>query len=455
MHYGFNLKYDNDDFINHWFGTDFKGQSGIYADVSHMNDVDYINLRSNNTENQQTASQVFSRVNLFYNAEQHFIGAYFKYFQDLTKKENENTLQKMPTIQYHSYLDTFFDDHLFYSLDVQANNITREKNTNVTQTDINLPLTLRTSLFDEYLNISYKANLYMQTSMFRGSGEEDELGNFLDIDYEDGYFARNSHTFAAATQLTKRYTDLSHVIGFSLSYNTNGSDMKSGFYEDYAEADALTKENYRLYQIQEIEDALRLDFVEYLYNSRGEEVLFHRMAQKVSYEQSNENLGELENELEYRVTRYLSLYNNMFFNYDEGRFSKIFNSLRVNTQSLRLNISHLFRNTFREATAAIPQYTNYLTSSATYHYNKHYEYSAIYNYDLEAEELKSLSFGFMYKKRCWDFGIRYSENRRPILTNLGEADFIDDRFVYVTVILKPLMQANGNKSFISYRFREN
>ncbi len=163
---------------------------------------------------------------------------------------------------------------------------------------------------------------------------------------------------------------------------------------------------------------------------------------------------KVENELEYRITSYLSIYNNMFYNYEEGKFSKVFNTLRVNSSSLNINISHLFKDSFREATPTRPRYTNYLTSSATYYYDKHYSYSASYNYDLEAEELKSLSVGFMYKKRCWDFGIRYSENRRPILNSIGEASFLEDRFIYITVILKPLMKANGNNSFISYRFNK-
>lgn len=454
-HFGFDFKYDNSDFINHWFNTNTKGQSGIYADVSHMNDVDYINLKSNNVENQQTASQVFSRVNIFHNTENHFVGAYFKYFQDLTRPDNYNTLQKMPTLQYHNYLDTFFEDHLLYSLDLQANNIQRDRNTNVTQTDISVPVTLRTSMFDEYLNLSYRANLYMQTSLFRGEGEEDEFANPLHIKYEDGYFARNSHTIEASTQLTRSYESLSHVIGLSLSYNKSGDDAKSGFYQDYLDADELEQENYRLYQIQRVEDALRMDFVEYLYDEKGEEILFHRVAQKISYDDQSEELGELENELELQITSYLSLYNNAFYNYKQNRFSKIFNSITLKQAGFNLGVSHLYRDTFRDSTKNRPKYTNYLTSHLNYDYDKHYSYSAIYNYDLESSELKSLSFGVMYKKRCWDFGVRYSQNRRPVLTNVGEADFINDRFIYLSIVLKPLMKPSESDSTISYRFREN
>lgn len=454
-HYGAKLKYDNNDFINNWFGTDIGGQSGVYVDVSHMNDVDYINLSSNDTENQQTSRQVFSRINLFHNTENNYIGAYFKYFQDLNQPDSGNTLQKLPTLHYHSYLDTFLNDHLLYSLDVQANNIQRTRNTSVIQTDINLPLTLRTSMFDEYLNLSYRANLYMQTSLFRGTGEEDDFANPLNIEYKDGYLARNSHTLTASTQLTRAYESFSHVVGLSLSYNKSGNDKKNGFYKDYEESNVSVQENYKLYQIQNIQDELRVNFVQYLYDEKGSEIFFHRLSQKVSYGASSDKLGELENELDYKITSYLSLYNNTFYNYNQKKFSKILDAITFNKYGVNLAFSHLYKDSFRETTLNRPRNTDYLTSNVRYNYNKHYSYSAAYNYDLEAKEQKSISVGFLYQKRCWDFGLRYSQNRRPILTNSGEADFISDRFIYLTVILKPLMKPNGDASFISYRFKEN
>ena len=61
--------------------------------------------------------------------------------------------------------------------------------------------------------------------------------------------------------------------------------------------------------------------------------------------------------------------------------------------------------------------------------------------------------GFLYKKRCWDFGLRYSENRRPVLTTTGDS-FIDDKYIYLTLVLKPLMQANDG-SLITYQLLQN
>ncbi|MBN2816690.1 MAG: LPS-assembly protein LptD [Campylobacterales bacterium] len=445
-HYGYNIEYDNSDFINQWFGTDLSGQSGMYADINHMNDVDYINLSSNDTENQNTATQVLSRINLFYNTDNFYVGTYFKYYQDLTLSNNDNTLQQLPTLHLHSYLDTLLQDHLLYALDVQSNNIQRNINTSVVQTDINLPITLQTPLFDEYLNLAYKANLYMQHSTFRGTEELQ-----TNINYRDGYYARNSHTLALSTQLTKAYETFSHVIGLNLSYNRAGSDTKNGFYEDYVDMNSSEQELYSFYQISDIVDALQIDFSQYLYDTKANEILYHRLSQNIAYAENGDQLGELENELEYKLTDYLSFYNDMFFNYDELRFSKIFNSLTFNHYGLNLTASHLYKDTFDKTATGIDRYTSYLTSSIGYTYNKHYSYSAVYNYDLEAQQKKNMSIGFMYKKRCWDFGLRYSENRRPILTNTGTPDYIDDRYVYLTIVLKPLMQSNNASSFISYR----
>ena len=446
-HYGYNIRYDNSNFLNSWLGTNLSGQSVIYTDINNMNDVDYINLSSNDTENQNTATQVLSRLNLFYNTHNYYVGSYFKYYQDLTLSNNDNTLQQLPTLHLHSYLDTLLQDHLIYSLDVQANNIQRNINTSAVQTDINLPVTLQTPLFDEYLNLSYKANLYMQHTTFRGEQE----ASVSSVAYEDGYYARNFHTISLSSQLTKAFESFSHVIGLDLRYNRQGSDTKTGFYKDYLDADAPTKDAYEFYQISDITDALQIDFTQYLYDSKAEEFLYHRLSQNIAYQKDGDQLGELENELEYKITSYLSIYNDMFFNYDESKFSKVFNSLSFDRYGLKLSASHLYKDSFKEATLTTPQYTNYLTSSLNYEYNSHYSYSAVYNYDIEAQQKKNISVGFLYKKRCWDFGLRYSENRRPVLTNAGSSDFIDDRYIYLTIVLKPLMQSNNASSFISYR----
>jgi len=249
-------------------------------------------------------------------------------------------------------------------------------------------------------------------------------------------------------------------LGLGVTYNQSAWSSKTGFYEDFAEYcsnpenqnDPSYEAKCEFYNISDIQNEAQINFIQYIFDDEANEVLYHRLAQRVSYSESSKGaFGELENELDYKITSYLSYYNNMFYNYKKGKFSKVFNKVAIERYGLTLELSHLYKDSFLEKTKEYTPYTSYLTSSAQYKYNKHYSFDATYNYDMEIQEKKSLSFGFMYKKRCWDFGVKYSENNRPILTNDGSASSVYDKFIYVTIVLKPFMQASKNSSFISYK----
>jgi LPS-assembly protein len=454
-HYGYNFKYENKDVVNQWFGSQFEGQSGLYTDINKMNDVDYINLSSNDTLNTATSTQVLSRINLFYNTNNDYIGAYFKYYEDLTKSSNEDTLQQLPVAHYHHYLDALLQEHLLYSLDAKTTNIEREINKTALQTDINAPITLHTSLFDEYLNVSYKANLYAQHTKFSANEEYILPG----VDYNNGYFARYYHVLSASTDLTRSFEDYTHVISFSSKYTLGGNESKTGYYEDHRTtcSDPENQDNpeCEFYNINDIDEAIEFDMSQYLYDALGKEILYHRVAQKFVYGTEETKAGEFENELDYKISDSISIYNNMFYNFDQHLFSKIFNKASYDGYGFNLAFGHMYRDTFLPDNESTLRRTSYLTSIARYTYNQHYSYHTRYDYDLESSQRKSLEFGFLYKKRCWDFGVRYAENNRPVLTNDGQSS-IYDRYIYFTIVLKPFMTSTNDfgESNIAMRLNE-
>lgn len=452
-HYGVNFEYINNDVLQQWMGLDLEGQSGLYVDISNMNDVEYINLASNNVQEQDTSNQVLSRINTFYNTQNNYLGTYLKYYQNLEQDTSEDVLQQLPTLHYHYYLDTFLEDHVLYYLDVQSKNISRQVDTSVIQTDINLPVTLQTDLFDEYLNLSYKANLYMQYSTFRNETNATQVSL-----YEDGYFFRNYHTLSASTQLTKGYEDFIHVVGFSARYNRFAQSKQTGFYDNVA--DFCSKEENQndtqceLYNINAIDNEAYLDFTQYFYDTEANELLYHRISQKLSYETGEDKLGELENELDYKLTKSLSFYNNTLFNHQEHRFTKIFNAIEYSDQTLNLNLSYLYKYDIAKETTTENPYTKYLTSSVNYDYDRHYSLFGVYNYDVILQKRKTASIGFLYKKRCWEFGLKYSENTRPILDANGDASSINDRYLFLNIVLKPFMKTDKNSALLEYKLAE-
>ncbi len=431
-HHGFNVYYENYDFLNRWFGLELKGQSGLYVDVNWMNDVEYINLSNGaNKENYATTSQVFSRINSFYNEEKNYVGAYFKYFLDLTTDNNGETLQNLPTLQYHHYIETFFDEHLMGNVNVSYNNLYRPEGKTAMKTYVDVPVTVQTAALDDYLTLSYRGDLHGRHIAFGSSEEESVAG----VTYESGEYARVSHTFKAMTQLMKGYEEHAHSMAFGVSYTDDGMEHRDGYYDEIKTLCDLDSSDERctFYSLDEVTDETDLDFIQYLFDDKGKQLLYHRLTQSIDHEAGK--FSELENELEWRVTDTFSIYSDTFYDHDLASVTKQISTLRYNDGSIRITANHIFED--KERFDADDD-SDYLTSSASYRYNSHYRYFASYAYDLESNEKKRAEIGFMYQKRCWDFGLRYVENNRPILRSGGNADSIYDKYVYFTVMLKPM-----------------
>jgi len=446
-HSGYNLNYINDNFINHFFGTDLDGQSAIYTDLKYMNDIDYLNLSTNDSTQNVTSNQIYSRINMFYNNKDNYFGAYFKYYKDLASQNNDATLQQLPSLQYHNYLSTLLDDYILYSFDMKSTNFTRIKGKTAIKTDINIPLSVQTSMLDEYINLSYTTYISAQHTAFGNNNEE----KTDPIDY-DGYILRNYNAFNISTQQTKAYDKLTHAVDTGVEYIIDGQDTRSGYYS-YCElknaSGVRINSNDKIcefYNISQTQDNLKLYFSQYLYGDDGEQIIYHRLSQNISYSTDNNTTTQLENEFDIKITKYLTYYNDIYYDYDESAISKVFNNIAYNNKSVNLAFSHIYQQTFTKE----PKETSYVTSSLVYNFNKHYAYHLKADYDVENSFNKNKEIGFLYKKKCWDFGLKYIENNRPVLKHGYIADSIQDRIIYMTVALKPLMTSQNKNSTFRY-----
>ena len=415
-----------------------------------MNDVDYINLSSNDTISNITSNQVYSRVNLFYNEEDSYYGAYLKYYLDLNPQNPEKrkaTIQKLPIIQYHHYLDAYLKQHLYYTLNMNANNYVRQQGKEGAEVELSVPVSLQTSLFEDYLNVAYKAELYGRLIDFRSEADANVSAGI----YERGYYGRLSHILEAGSYMTKGYEEYSHTMGFSASYTKFGTDKKSGYFErvddDCSSDSPLSPENCEFYTLSNLEDNVDLQFTQYIIDDRGKEKIYHRLSQPILLSTTNtqkEGLGDFENEFRWNVTDRVSFYNDTFYSFQRHEWAKTLNTLRYRDNAFDIGFSYLYEN--KAYKDREEPYTNYLNADASYRYNNHYKYFTKYAFDIENSIKKYAEIGFLYTKRCWDFGLRYVENNRPVLRQNSITDSVFDKYVYFTVILKPL-----GGSEVSYR----
>jgi len=437
-HYGFDFNYENSKVFKNWFGLDLEGQSGLYIDAHWMNDVDYINLASSDTIDNVTSNQVFSRANLFYNEDDNYYGGYMKYYLELDPKkqlQRESTIQKLPTLQYHHYLDAFLEQHLFYTLNMSANNFARDLGKKGAEITTDLPLTLQTALFDEYVNVAYKAKLHGRMIDFRG---EANISN--PAIYEQGFYGSISHVIEAGSSVTKAYSENSHTMGVLVSYTTFGTDKKTGYYDtvdDECSTGTSTSLDCEFYTLRKSDDNVKLDFIQYVMDRNGKEKIYHRLSQPIVVGENSElnGLGEFENEFRWQITDRISLYDNAFYDFKRHVWQKTLNTIRYNDGTFNVGLSYLYENRLQNQSDI---YTNYTNADLSYRYDSHYSYFTKYAYDIENRIKKYAEVGFLYSKRCWDFGLKYVENNRPVLLNGGFTSSVYDKYVYFTIIMKPL-----------------
>ncbi len=429
-HFGYTLRYSHTSPLREWFGID-SGESGLYLDGEWMNDVEYLNLQNSDETQNSTTSQILSRINGYYSGNDNYIGAYFKHYQYLDKASNSETLQTLPSLHYHRYLESFFDDILYVSGDAMINHYYRPHGKRAIEADINIPATFQTSIFDEYLDVSYSAVLSSKAIGFYATDRDIEKDQ-----YKNGKYAQLDHIFSIGSSLVKGYSDgYSHVMNPNISYIKSGGRHYGGYYEKYKNrCDSVTDVACDFYTIDNPTDQLSIGLNNYLFQN-GSSVIVDRLSQNFSFDDSTTQKGELVNELEWHINSSLYFYNQTAFDHDRKRITKEQNSLRYSGDSITASAGHYYSD---ELVDYKPKYSSYLTGDFSYRYDKNYKLFGSVAYDYSDSVMKKGELGILYSQRCLDIGIRYIENRRPTLTNDFASNYKDDRYIFISVVLKPL-----------------
>lgn len=456
-HYGFNVDYAHRNVLYDWFGLEAEGESGLYVNGTWMNDVDYLNLQESDATQFATSNQILSRINGYYSSEDNYFGAYFKHFQDLALESNSQTLQTLPNLQYHRYVENLLGDHLLVNGDIQATHFYRPDGMNAVQTDMNVPITLQTSAFDELLDLSYTANAVVQTIGFHGNALTDATPPETEDDYSSGYNARLDHTFSVGSTLVRPYDDMTHVLAPIVSYTVAGTRLYNGYYDDYHGECDSTSENYagskcEFYTLKEPQDALTLGVNNFLFED-SKQWLVDRLSQTFTYDDVGSYYGELRNELEWQITQAISYYNQTSFDHDRNRITKEQNTLRYNDGIVIGGISHYYTDTLKNDNllqTTKTEYSSYWNADIAYQYNHYYKVFGLIAYDYRESLLKRGEIGFLYTQRCWDFGLKYVKTRNPILSDQDTSSSRDNSYIFITVILKPL----GGSAF-DYQLTQN
>ncbi len=397
-HYGYSLYYDRSNLFSSL--NDERTEDGLIVDFQYLNDIDYLNTL--NGESSSYNKLVTSKLNYYYRRDQDYFGIYAKYYIDTDKVSNDSTLQEIPTLQYHRFLDSILLDNVYYSVDYKSTNYTRNEGSNAFQNELTIPISIHFPLFNEYIHFKFTESFYITRVDYGNASLADNFGQY----------SKNYHTFSLYTDLSKPYDNFYHTMYFGVDYILPGLSKRKGHFESYI-------------PINDDEESLNFDLVQYFYNSAGEKKVSHTLRQALFFSDYKYKYGNLENTIKIYFSDSLTLSNIINYSHQYANTQKIQTVLNWDVDEYSFDLTHTHENNQKE------EVTNFISVTASTDYMKNYNFFAGLDYDIEDDFFKSWRIGWTYDKKCWNYMLTYREDRTPKLTSSG-TDVVNRRGIYLT-----------------------
>lgn len=422
-HYGIGVKYER----RNIFALKQKDhEDGFYADLDFLRDIEYKTL-SDSLEENKTPRKVESKINYYYKTNNDYLGTYLRYYRDVSDAVSDTTqkqtIQKLPTIQYHRFSTPLIADNLLYSTDVNYTNYHRTLGLKAQQTTVSLPFFYGFSLFDDYLNIS------LQEEIFFANYDYDENG--LNKNFEDGQYLQLRHSVTASTNLLKEYNSFLHTINLgSTLYAPNSARKKGDIYpltnEDDVELKPFplseTRKNLSFWLSQSFYDR---DFATLFLN--------HKVKQSVLYDSDgNSDLGNLENDI-YFYHQYGSISSRLIYNHQDDK-------LIQSATTLYLMYNDYFFRTLHYWTQNTPHSNKKDSETITYEaglkFLKSYRFSYKQSYNIVDKLINRKEYKLSIDKGCWFLHLRIADElvASSTINNTGRRQDV----VYVMIELRPI-----------------
>ncbi len=438
-HYGLQFKYDSAKVISDALGSDY--DDGLYVRISYLNDIDYLNLQKTHLDEFGQSPLQESRIDYYLQNDSWYAALNAKYYIDTRLPNNDATLQTLPALQWHKFLDSIVVNNLTYTVDVQAHHQYRKEGSRMKDLELRVPITFDMPLLDDYMHVAFKESLFAGKYYF---------DNGDDLVYDDLTYAYNVHEIKLYSDLTKRFDRYTHVIQPSVGYLLPGSE-----HHDPVTPEALlsTQPDVKdLFSAGFPEESFYLGFNQYLYDEKTDLIFFQRLTQRY-YTDRDYKWSDLQNEMEYDWNDW-RFYNNLVYSFEFGAVRESASYIGVQKENYSFGVGHTFKQALTESKKKTK--ANNLNIDLAYDLNDHVSLYGRWRYDLEKTELQLWRFGGSYHQDCWSVAASVSADVRPKPTSVaGVLDYDQEYSFYVQLNFIPFASINtatlsGENAYRSY-----
>lgn len=395
-HYGFEFNYESNEVFKKYLPSTYT--DGIYANVTYLNDVDYLNLQKRGINFGVSPIQE-SRINYFAQDNDYYFGLNAKYFIDTRQESNDGTLQVLPSMQMHKSLASFIVDNLTYSADFKINNFDRKIGATMQQAELRIPIDFTTSFFNDFVSVSLGEELYYSKYFF-GNG---------DFVHDDFTYYSNVHNAKIFTDLTKKYDGFTHVLQPSVGYIKPGSEKETPL-----KFSLLDEEQRALFKVGLPEEGYAFALSQYFYDDETKLIFFQRLTQKYYTDRAFQRSDTI-NEMQYNWEKF-TIYNNLIYSHEFEDIRESSSYVGLTNDYYSVNLGHSYKQLLTEEENTI--FINDMTLNFSYIYNQQISFAGGLTYNIEDSESKQWRIGGTYYRDCWSMVASVRQDIRP--TSAGE-----------------------------------
>jgi len=426
-HYGLEFLYNSSQVFSQYLTDDYT--DGLYANITLLNDIEYLNLQKTHLKHFGQVPLQESRVNYFLYNDDWYGGMNAKYFIDTRLPDNDTTLQTLPALQFHKYLKSLVWDNLTYSLDLQTKHLDRKTGPTLNQVEMRVPIEFTASFFDDFLNITLGEELYYGHFSF---ANDDTLPH----DYFQYY--SNVHTAKLFSDLTGKYDGLTHVIQPSIGYIKPGSESQDPLnFEELINDEPQVKD---LFSVGLPEEQFIFSLNQYFYDDAMKLIFFQRLSQSY-YSEREYELADLKNEMGFYWKNW-SFYSNLYYSFEFDDVSESSTSISLKEHGYKISVGHTFKQLLTDTTKTVT--ANDISFDFQYEYNERVAINGGMIYDVEEDTSRLWRVGGSYTRDCWSVAASVSADVRPRPTTIpGVTDYTQEYGFFIQLNFIPFASINS------------
>jgi LPS-assembly protein len=409
-HYGLEFNYESSKIFSDKLPQGFT--DGLYINTTFLNDIDYLNLQKTHLEHFGLVPLQESRLNYFLYNNDYYAGVNAKYFIDTRKVDNDDTLQILPSVQLHKYLDHFLWDNLTYNIDFQVKNFDRKEGATLQQAEMKIPLEVTTSFFDDFLNLSLGEDLYYSKFFF---GNESYL-------YDEFEYYSSIHKVKLFTDLTKNYDNFIHILQPSLGYVRPGNESESPI-----NFDNLTEEQKELFSVGLPEEHYAFSLSHYFYDKNMKLKFYQRLSQRYYLDRAYK-FADISNEMQYNWEKW-QFYNDIVYAPEFGKVRESSSRISLRETEYSFTLGHTYKQVLKDQPNIRP--ANDVSLNFGYTYNQRINFNGGLTYNIDESSSKQWRIGGSYKQDCWSMAasVRQDITPRPTGYTTDNTFFVQFNFI--------------------------